>query len=289
MRNTLSYLIVTLLFAAPAGAQQVSLEIKDGRVNLETKGATLRTILTEWEKVGGTRIVGVEKVTGAPLTLTLEDVSEREALEVLMRDVAGYMAAPRAASAEAGASVYDRIMVLASSSAPAASAATSQPAPRGPAGVPRFVRPRPDPRVGVPQDDQQPDGQVPMDENGYPVAQDQYGDPDQYGDQDAQYGAQQNDQYMASDQEPDVNAAPQVFTFPKPGQFGQPYGNTVTPPAITLQPDPNGGPPTFIAVDPEQMPQNGFTIIGSPTPGMIQQPPPQPEQPGTPVRRRPPG
>ena len=62
----------------------------------------MRTILTEWAKLGGTKVVGAERISGAPLTLKLDDVTEAQALEIILRSVAGYMAAPRRASATPG-------------------------------------------------------------------------------------------------------------------------------------------------------------------------------------------
>ena len=54
---------------------------------------------TSGPKIGGTKIVGAERITGAPLTLKLVDVPEAQALEIILRSVAGYMAAPRGADA----------------------------------------------------------------------------------------------------------------------------------------------------------------------------------------------
>ena len=55
----------------------------------------VRTILAEWGKIGGTKVVGAERITGAPLTVKLINVTEAQALETILRSVAGYMAAPR--------------------------------------------------------------------------------------------------------------------------------------------------------------------------------------------------
>ncbi|MGE0041284.1 MAG: hypothetical protein AB7H88_17115 [Vicinamibacterales bacterium] len=266
MRRTLSCLVAALLLAAPAGAQQVTLHIQNGLVDLEAKAAPLRAILTEWGTVGGTRVVGADRVSGAPLTLTLEGVPEREALAIILRNVAGYMAAPRPGGAAAGgSSMYDRIIVLASSAAPS-NPAPSPAAARGrAAGTQRFVPPRP------------------------PFARPQQADDDQDP-------AEEPDPYAAEPEDPSDNGARQVFTFPQPGQFAQPAdGGMVTPPVITLQPDPNGGPPTVISVQPGEPvetaapPDNGFQVIGSPAPGMIQPVPGQPTPGVTVPPRRPPG
>ena len=108
-----------LALAWPAHAQQMSLQMKDGRVSLEANAVPVRQILAEWARVGGTKIVGADKITGAPLTLHIVNMPERQALDIILRNVAGFMAAPRLASAAPGVSGYDRILIMATSSAPA--------------------------------------------------------------------------------------------------------------------------------------------------------------------------
>ncbi|MDP1571895.1 MAG: hypothetical protein Q8L86_18005 [Vicinamibacterales bacterium] len=125
---------VFLLLAPPASAQKLTLEIRDGRVTLDATNVPVRQILAEWAKVGGTTVVNGERIAGAPVTLTLVDVPEKQALEIVLRNVAGYMAAARA-DASTGASRFDRILVLATSTAPPASAA----APAAPSGRPAFA------------------------------------------------------------------------------------------------------------------------------------------------------
>src|SRR5260221_9881046 len=96
--------------AAPAAAE-VQLTIAGGRVTLSAKNATPAQILAEWAKVGQTKIVNAERVTGAPMTLELTNVTEVEAIEVLLRSAGGYLLAPRRAAAP-NASRYDRILIL---------------------------------------------------------------------------------------------------------------------------------------------------------------------------------
>jgi hypothetical protein len=95
-----------------AYAQQVQLTIKDGRVTLKTENATVRQILDEWTRVGGTKIVNADKAAGQPVSLTLVDVPEREALDTVMRQAAGYAVVERTTEAP-NASVFDRILVMA--------------------------------------------------------------------------------------------------------------------------------------------------------------------------------
>ena len=70
---------------------------------------------------------------------------ERQALDIILRNVAGYMAAPRLASSTPGASGYDRILILPTSSV-ATNAAGVAPVPGrssnpGAHGWPRPSRP----------------------------------------------------------------------------------------------------------------------------------------------------
>ena len=142
MRNTLLTVALAFAFAAPATAQQLTVAFNDGLVTIDATSVPVRTILHEWAKQGGTKVVGVERVTGAPLTVKLVDVPESKALEVILRSVAGYMAAPR--STGAGSSMYDRILVMATSSTPPpAPAAPTRPQPN-PAmnGTQRFIPPQ---------------------------------------------------------------------------------------------------------------------------------------------------
>lgn len=142
MRKTLLTVALTFAVAAPAAAQQLTIAFNEGLVTIDATSVPVRTILNEWAKKGGTKVVGVERVTGAPLTVKLVDVPESKALEVILRSVAGYMAAPR--SAGTGSSMYDRIMVMATSSTPApAAAAPTRPGPN-PAlnGTQRFIPPQ---------------------------------------------------------------------------------------------------------------------------------------------------
>ena len=88
----------------------MQISIHDGRVSLPAKDATVRQILTEWARVGRTRIVNVERIAGGPITIELTNVPEQEALDLLLRSLSGYMVAPRAA-AVSDASQFDRIIV----------------------------------------------------------------------------------------------------------------------------------------------------------------------------------
>lgn len=290
MKVLISTLALLVAFALPAEAQ-LTLQISDGRVTLDANNVPARQILSEWARIGGTKIVGGDKVTGTPLTIKLVDVPEKQALDIILRNVAGFMAAPRLASATPGASAYDRILIMATSSTPPPAPAAARGNPganfgNGMMGTQRRVPARP-PNLPPSMGDDPPGVEM-EDDQGQPVEDDQ-----------SDIGTQEQP----------------VFTFPAPGgvqpgnnnpvfvpmpngQFnGQP--GTVTAPVITLQPGTNG--PTIYNFVPnegqQQMPATtttpatGFGVVGAPTPGMIQVPTQTPNMPPgvRPPPTRPPG
>ena len=152
MKTNVRIAVAACVMSALAGSAQaadVKLQIRNGLVTLEANNVTVREILAEWAKVGQTRIENGAKVGGGPVTLVLKDVPERDALDILLRSVSGYIAAPRPVVL-ADASVYDRILVLAtvrpavtSTSMPAAAQAQQQFRGRGQQGGPAGIVLRP--------------------------------------------------------------------------------------------------------------------------------------------------
>jgi hypothetical protein len=133
MRICSALALAFTLASAPAWAApaEVHLAIRNGRVTLTAKDATVSQILAEWARVGQTKIVNAERVPGGPLTLQFTNLPEDQALDILLRAVSGYVAAPRDTPAPT-LSHYDRILVLPTAVAarpPASSAPVfSQPA-----------------------------------------------------------------------------------------------------------------------------------------------------------------
>jgi len=133
--------LAAALSLAPVASARADVQIvmRDGRVTLNAAGATVREILAAWAKVGQTRIVNAERVSGGPVNLHLQDVPEEQALEIILRSVSGYLAAPRA-NAITDASRYDRIFVMPTSTPP-----RTQPAPQ-----PAFPQPQFNPTLQQP-------------------------------------------------------------------------------------------------------------------------------------------
>ena len=218
-----AFVLAVLVIPAPASAQ-LTLTMEGGMVTLVAKDVPLSTIMAEWAKVGKTSIVNGDKIF-TPVTLQLENVPEKKALDILLRNAAGYMLAERATPI-AGGSAFDRIMIL-PTSRPPANAPPLQPATPQP-----FAPPRPMP-VPVPvQDDQEP---------GQPnVPQQNPGMQPQPGMQPGQPGMQPGQPGMQPGQPGQPNTPQAPLTAPRPGMLTPPPQQPVPFGA----PRPGGGAPT---------------------------------------------
>ena len=121
-RTAITCAVVLLGCAASSSAQTVSLQFNNGTVTVNAQNASLRTILTEWARLGGTRIVNHERLGGAPVTVELTNVTEQYALDVLLRTAAGYVVTARTGSG-GGASMVGGLVILPTTSAPRTPAA----------------------------------------------------------------------------------------------------------------------------------------------------------------------
>jgi hypothetical protein len=147
--------VAAWLVAASTASAQVQLTMQNGRVSLIAKDATVRQILTEWARVGQTKIVNMERVPGGPITIELNNVTEAQALDVLLRALSGYITAPRPVEVE-NLSHFDRIIIMPTLAA--ARPAISSPPPPVFQQTPQFMPPpaddadddKPAPNVPVP-------------------------------------------------------------------------------------------------------------------------------------------
>ena len=114
------------LLAPHASAQTatpgVSLVIRDGKVTLKAEQRPSAKSWPNGRRQGQVKVVGADKLVGAPVTLTIIDLPEKQALEIVMRGVPGYMAVDRVrpgrhpvdpGSSGAGPSRFDRVIVMA--------------------------------------------------------------------------------------------------------------------------------------------------------------------------------
>lgn len=262
--------------SAADAQNRAALRFADGRVSVSATDVPMRTLLEDWARLGQTRIVNLDRVATTPISVTLDNVPEADALEVIMRSAAGYVAAPRAVRL-AGASTFDRILVMppgsASGDAPAAAGAR-----RGgqadPAGRQRMGR-----GFGTPANDQEP----------VPDAADTGAENSPFS---QAFGQPVDTPFQAN---PFMNPA-QPPAFGQPTPFGTPVLPGPTPPPLFGPVDgsgamPTNGPNPFLQLTPvppagtPPVPATGNPngLGGAMTPGVvIQAPPPATGTPGRP-------
>lgn len=255
-RAVITTAIVLCCCAAPARAQQaVKLEFQGGLVTLRAQNAPIRAILAEWAKLGGATIVNGDRVAGPPVTLELNAVPERQALDTLLRSVAGYMLAPRRAGST-GVSAFDRILILPTSAAP-----RNPPPTTSVSAPPRIVLPRP------------------------PIVRQPAGDPSDGAVEDV---ADQDNPDDAADDAPTPNqvpGAPRVVVPPRPIQPPPPFG---TEPQVVVPGDDNADASTATpgkGVAPTPANPFGVPFGSSAMPGVVTPVPQQPQTQTAPAPR----
>ncbi len=115
-----------------------------GHVTLVAQNVTVAEILAEWGRKGGTQIQGAERLAGGPIQLPLQfdNQPELEVVEALLRQAAGVSVAPRRVGT-VGASQFEAIYILATSTATAAPSYGSTPMPQ----APQLIRGFPDDEI----------------------------------------------------------------------------------------------------------------------------------------------
>ena len=88
----------------------------NGVMSLNATNASLRDILNEWKRKGGTAFDGTERLPGSPLTLQFDHRPETEVMASLLRNASGYVIGPRQAQSRAASSI-EVVYVLATSTA----------------------------------------------------------------------------------------------------------------------------------------------------------------------------
>ena len=115
--ETIALSVFVSLAVGSNAVADVRVSIQDGRVSIVATDATVAEILTEWARIGQTRIINADRTSPERVTIELTDVGEQQALDVLLRGASGYLAAARAVAGPA-ASLFDRIVVMPPSIAP---------------------------------------------------------------------------------------------------------------------------------------------------------------------------
>ena len=161
MRKLYLCLVVPALLVLPvaATAGELKLSIRNGLVTMSAQNVPLSMVMSEWARIGQTKVVNGEKVL-TPVSLEIVDMPERKALDLLLRSVSGYMLAERSAPL-ANASAFDRIMILPTSRAPMNTGVT-QSVPQPFNNVPRPMPAQPMPPQPMPDmDDEGPENMPP--------------------------------------------------------------------------------------------------------------------------------
>ena len=106
-------------FSTPRGAfaDDFWMLFQNRRITVTARGMTVSQILDRWSKIGGTVVLNGAAVQSGPVTLQLTDVSERDALDILLRGVGGYIVVDRDDDST-GASSIGKILILPKSAAP---------------------------------------------------------------------------------------------------------------------------------------------------------------------------
>jgi hypothetical protein len=112
--------------------------------------------------------VNVDRIPGGPVTLELRDVSEQQALRVLLRSLGGYVTAMRT-TAVADASMFDRILVMPVTAPAPSTAPAAPPAPFASFQPPPFQPPPFQPQLSPDDDRDDAPPQTPQPGNRGPV------------------------------------------------------------------------------------------------------------------------
>jgi hypothetical protein len=124
MRNALIAVAAAVTLASQVSGQvptpaptkiQITFE-GNGLVSLVATNASLRDILNEWTRKGGTPFPGAERLTGAPLTVEYPHLPETEVIGSLLRNASGYVIGARQTPSQAASSI-EVVYILATSTA----------------------------------------------------------------------------------------------------------------------------------------------------------------------------
>lgn len=259
------------LVPSTAQGQNVRLTLEGGRATLVATQASAREILAEWARVGQVRIVNADKLVGPPLTLQLTNVPERKALDTVLRAAAGYMAAPRATRLP-GASTFDRLIIMPTSSTSGGAVATAVAPGRGGAIYPQpaVAQPMENPLEAMPEPFADPSANVnPGMMDRPPETQFDYANP-QLMQQQLQQMREAQSRGAATGDAP--NPAPSFF----PSSFSPAAASAPAPTQPTVLPSAGQTTtrPGEVVPVPQQQPQfrNPYGIPGDVAPGSVEPP-----------------
>jgi hypothetical protein len=143
-------LIASVGHANAQGPRKLEISFDNGMVTLVAENVTLRDILAEWTRKGGSKIVNGDKLGGSPVYLTeFKNEPESVVLRTLLRDAPGYGMSMRAPAA--GASSIATVTILATRTMPVSNAAiapqVTMQQPNVPQPAPRLISGSPDDEI----------------------------------------------------------------------------------------------------------------------------------------------
>jgi len=223
-----SLLSIVAVVSIRLHADTVQLSLHGGRLSLVATNATPAQIFEAWSRAGGVLVVNADQMPAAPVSITLDNVPEEQALDTLLRPASGYLAVRRTDPVES-ASVFDRIVILPSSEArQAAPASSGTTFPARASSAPRpATQPAATPQV-QPQGIPQGTGVTRLvGADGQPVEDDQAGAPPPYNPGDAP---------DTRPQTRPANVPGPVPVQPQPQQAPQPQSSPTSAPAGAPRP-----------------------------------------------------
>ena len=121
VRSVLStlWLVILLLGTSVTATDGLELSFHNGRVTIIADDIPVQRILQAWSEIGQTMFVDAEELSAESIRVNLVDVDEIEAIRILLRQGAGYVAAPRS-PVPIGRSRFDRVLVMGASRQPEA-------------------------------------------------------------------------------------------------------------------------------------------------------------------------
>jgi hypothetical protein len=163
----LGVVVALLVAAVPASAQgtrTLNISFNDGRVTLVAENVTVREILAEWARKGGSKIVNADTLSGDPVYLTeFQNQPEADVLRTLLRDAPGYGVSMRGVT-DVAVSTVDAVYIITakSSAAPAAASYAAPPPAAAPVYDPALFGDQPNTPQSAPRMIQgSPDDEIP--------------------------------------------------------------------------------------------------------------------------------
>ncbi len=108
------WLVILLLGTSVTATTELEISFHNGRVTIIADDVPVQRILQAWSEIGQTMFVEAGELRSQSIRVDLINVDEIEAIRVLLRQAAGYVATPRSAR-PVGQSRFGRVFVMGAS------------------------------------------------------------------------------------------------------------------------------------------------------------------------------